>query len=825
MAWRDWRGGELRLLAAALAIAVAAVTSVGFFVDRIRLGLERDAAQLLGGDVAIGADAPIDEALRQRARSAGLAVAETISFPSMALDAARPDMSVLASVKAVSVGYPLRGSVVVQRAEGAREEPATTIPAAGAAWVDPQLLAALKLRVGDSIQLGDARLRIDRLIAIEPDRGAQFANFAPRVMIGLPDLAATGLLQPGSRATYRLLAAGPPAAVRHFVAASQRTLARGQQLESIESGRPDMQRTLERAQRFLAVVALLAALIAAVAVATAASRFSRRHYDACALMRCLGVEQARLMQLFVLEFAWVGIAASAVGTVAGLGLHLVLAQILGAVLQTSLAAPTLVPATQGAACGLVLLFGFGVPPLVRLGGVPPIRVLRRDLGPAGASGMLGYLVGAAAFFLLLLWSAGDLRIGAMVGGGFAAGIAAFAAVGWLLLRAAAVARHAGPSAGGLLGWRYALAAMARRRGATLTQVVALAIGLMALLLLAVVRTDLVDAWRRQVPVDAPNRFVINIQPAQRDAVASLLASGGVDATLYPMVRGRLVERNGRPVGPDDYADERARRLVDREFNLSYADAPAAQSPVVEGRWFAVDGDELSIESGIAKTLGIALGDRLAFDVAGERVEARVTSVRKVQWDSMKVNFFIVMPTRLLVDKPQSFITAFHLPRDRSTLGGELVQKFPNLTVIDTSAILRQVQSVLDQVILAVEFLFVFALAAGLLVLYAALAGSHDERVQETALLRALGARQGQLARAQAAELAAVGAVGGLLAALGAIAVGWVLAHYAFEFDYSPPFAVLAIGVVAGAGCALAGGWLDLRRVLRTPPMRTLREAT
>jgi putative ABC transport system permease protein len=824
MAGRDWRGGELRLLAAALTIAVAAITSVGFFVDRIQSGLERDAAQLLGGDVSIGADAPIDPAMRERAGAAGLAVAETIAFPSMAISTTQPDRSVLAAIKAVSPGYPLRGTLTVAAAAAA-EESVRAGPAAGTAWVDPQVLSALGLAIGDEVQLGDARLRVTRSIVIEPDRGAQFANFAPRVMIAMADLPATGLMQEGSRATYRLLAAGPPGAVRAFVAATRGHLGRGQQLETIESGRPDMQRTLDRARHFLAVVALLAALIAAVAVATAARRFGQRHLDACALMRSLGVVQRDLVRLFVAEFAWVGCAACAAGTAAGLLLHLVLMQALGALLQTSLPAPSAWPAVQGVACGLVLLFGFALPPLLRLGRVPPMRVLRRDLGPPAAATGAGYLVGLGGFAALLLWSAGDLRIGALIAGGFAGGVCVFTLLAWGLLRLATLLRHAA-GGGGVLSWRFAFAAMSRRPAATIVQMVSLAVGIMALLLLVIVRTDLVGAWRRQVPPDAPNRFVINIQPDQEAAVARRLAEGGVAGVdLYPMVRGRLIERNGAPIGPADYTDERARRLVDREFNLSYATAAAPQSPVVAGHFFGADSDELSIESGIATTLGIHLGDRLTFDIAGERVTAVTSSIRKVQWDSLKVNFFVVMPPKLLADKPHTFITAFHLAPGQLALGGNLVQEFPNLTVIDTSVILRQVQAVLDQVILAVEFLFSFTLAAGVLVLYAALSGSHDERVREAALLRALGARRGQLARAHGVELVAVGASAGLLAAIGATAVGWMLARYAFDFDYTPPLWALGAGVAAGIACAGAAGTLDLRRVLRTPAMTSLRDAT
>jgi putative ABC transport system permease protein len=461
--------------------------------------------------------------------------------------------------------------------------------------------------------------------------------------------------------------------------------------------------------------------------------------------------------------------------------------------------------------------------LIQLRKVPPLRVLRKDLGPPGGGTAIGYGAGLVGFLALLMWSANDLRVGALTAGGFALGIVFFAAAAWSVLWLLKPLR----SMTGRLGisWRFAVAAVLRRPAATVVQLVALSVGLMALLLLTVTRTDLVGAWRAAAPPDAPNRFVVNIQPDQVGAVQQRLRESGVaDVTLYPMVRGRLIERNGQPIGPETYAGERAQRLVDREFNLSYVvDAPG-HNRITAGRWFAADAAELSIEEGIARTLGVRLGDELVFDIAGTRVTARVTSLRKVNWDSMRANFFVILPPALLQDRPRSFITAFHLPPQRASLTTELVRDFPNLTVIDTSAVFTQVQAVIDQVIAAVEFLFIFTLAAGVLVLYAAMASSRDERVREAALLRALGASRRQLMRAQVAEMLCLGALAGLLAAAGAAAVGWALARFAFEFDYTVTAWVFVYGMGGGALCALVGGWMGLRNVLTTPPLTSLRDA-
>jgi putative ABC transport system permease protein len=823
MTRRDWRAGELRLLAAALVIAVAAVTSVGFFVDRLRAGLQRDATQLLGADLVVSSDAPVAANLRERATASGLQVAETITFPSMAINASDRDLATLSAVKAVSPGYPLRGALRVKLAYDEADEATREIPTPGTVWVDPQALAALRLAVGGTLRLGERSFTVAKLIAIEPDRAGQFVNFAPRVMLNLADLPATQLIQQGSRVTYRLLVAGERNGVEAYSAWANENLGRGQRIESLEGGRPEMQRTLERAERFLSLVALLAALIAAVAVAAAARRFSLRHLDSCAMMRCLGLAQADIFGLFALEFLWIGLIACAAGVAGGFALHFVLLEVLRTLIPAGLPWPTALPAVQGFACGLVLLLGFALPPLVQLRHVPPLRVLRKDLGPPAGLAAFGYLIGLLGFFGLLLWSSNDLKIGALTAGGFAFGIVAFAAIAWGVLRLLAPLR----AMTGRLGitWRFAVAAVQRRPVATVVQLVALSIGLMALLLLTVTRTDLVNAWRRAAPADAPNRFVINIQPEQEKLVAQRLSAAGIaDVTLYPMIRGRLVAINGTGTGPENFKDDRAQRLVDREFNLSYADAPPSHNPITAGAWFVPGAAELSIEEGIAQTLGVRLGDTLSFEIAGSRVDARATSLRKVNWDSMRANFFVIMPSTLLADQPKSFITAFHLPAARAGLTGELLRDFPNLTVVDTSAIFRQVQALLDKVIAAVEFLFVFTLVAGVLVLYSALAATHDERVREAGLLRALGASRLQLSRVQTAEMLCLGGLAGLLAAGGAAAIGWALARFAFEFEYAVSPWIFALGIGGGAVCALAGGWVGLRGVLKTPPLATLRDA-
>jgi len=820
MALRDWRGTELRLLCFSLFLAVAAVSSVGFFVDRVRQGLQRDAAQVLGGDAVLESDHPVADSWGQQAQDLGLRSARSVSFPSMAASSVDRDSATLVAVKAVTDSYPLHGAVQIRDDAGARA--ASGAPAPGTVWVEAEALRRLSLGIGQSVQLGNARLRVAAVVTSEPDGILQVMGFAPRVLMNVADLPATALLQPASRVSYRLMVAGAPNAVRQVRDAWTAALQRGQRVESLDDGRPELQRTLGRADRYLGLVALLTALVAAVAVNSAARRFCRRRLDTVALLRCLGLAQGRILGLFAAEFVLLGLLASLAGVLAGLGLHLVLLKLLAGLLREAVPAPSLVPGLQGLLCGMLLLLGFGLPPLEQLRGVSPVRVLRRDLGVPGARTIAVYLAGVGGFALLLLWTTGDAKVAAIAGGGFLAAVALFALAARACLRALHGLRrmHGLPAP-----WRFALAALERQPAAALMQLVALAMGLMALLVLAIVRTDLIDQWRAQAPAQAPNRFIINIQPDQAAAVRAALQARGVGGVqLEPMVRGRLVQIDGRAVGPQDYEEERARSLIDREFNLSYSSAAPDHNVIVQGRWFADDAPELSIEEGIAKRLHIALGQRLRFDVAGQGIEATVTSVRKVNWDSMRVNFFVIMSPALLRAAPQSYITAFFLPAGGEGTIAALVHEFPNLTIIDTEQVLGQVRILLDQLIGAAQFLFAFALVAAVLVLYTALAASQEERLREAALVRALGASRRQMSRAQMAEMLLIGAIAGALAAAGAALISAALARFVFEFSYAVhPWLALA-GIGAGIAAALAGAWGSMRKILRTPPLASLRDA-
>ena len=816
---RDWRAGELTVLGIALMLAVAALTSVGFLTDRVEQALRLQSHQLLGGDLLLTADHPLPERFRQEAAARGLSQAESATFPSMV---SLGDASLLAEIKAVSDGYPLRGSLRTAAVLNAADADTARVPQSGEAWPDERLATTLSLAPGTSLALGKIVVHSGPVLTMEPDRGMNVFALAPRLMINMADLPATGLIQPGSRIRYRLHLAGETAAVKAFETWATAQLERGEKVESLDNARPEVRNVTERAQRFLRLAALLAVILAAVAVALAAERYMRRHLDGCAVMRCMGASAAQLLLIHGGEFLIFGLAATLAGCGAGFVVQAALEQMLAGLMLTKLPSPSLLPWLHGLLVGLTLVIGFALPPLLRLKRVPTIRVLRREWSGSEPASVGAYLLGAAVLGALMLWMAGDLRLGLIVLGGFLIALAFFALMARGLLAVLGRLRPAGRG----YGWRHGLANLRRRLAATMVQAVALALGLTALLLLTVARGDLLDSWMKRVPADAPNRFAINIQPDQRVAIADFFKARGLPAPeLEPMVRGRLVQVNGQPVGPESYVDDRAQRLIDREFNLSWSVKIPAGNTVSGGRWHgATQAAEFSVEQGLAETLNLKLGDRLSYDIAGNRVEATITSLRKLDWDSMRVNFFVMSPPAVLKDYPASYITSFHLPADKAGAIPELVRAFPNITVIDVVALVKQLHATIDQVARAVQLVFGFAVLAGLAVLYAALQASGDERRFELAVLRALGARSRQLSAALLAEFAALGALAGLLAGVAASLIGWGLARFAFRLDYLPQVELWLIGLLAGTVLVVVAGWLGASSMLRQSALPALRAA-
>ncbi len=816
---REWRSGELRALAAAVAIAVAAISSVGLFTERVQRALELKASELLGADLVMSSPSPPDPQWAREAQSRGLRTSETVSFPSVILAG---DRTRLAAVKAVAPGYPLRGELRASERPYGPGQRTRDIPTAGHVWVDSRLAAELALKPGSSVQVGALTLTVGRILTYEPDRGGDLFSIAPRLMMALSDLPRTKLIQTGSRVRYRLLVAGSPESVRAYRAWLKPQLSPSQRLQDLRDARPQLRSALDRGRRFLSLAALVSVLLAGVAIAIAARRYATRHLDTGAVLRCLGAGRRWIGSLFVLQMTWLGLAAGALGAALGYGAQGLLARLLAGVVNAPLPTPGILPALAAVVAGLLALYAFALPPLLRLSTVPPLRVLRRDLGPPPPSLGAVYGTALAAAAGLAVWQAGEVRLAALFLGGSLVTLLGLGLCAWLLVRAVGGLRH-----GATAGWRFGLANVARRPGTSTAQVLGLGLGIMAILLLTLIRNDLLREWRHSLPPQAPNQFAINIQTDQLQPLRSFFQLQGLPVPgFYPMVRGRLVAINGKEVKPESFADPRAQRLAAREFNLSWATQLQTGNQVSAGHWWNTndpDKHQLSVESGIAETLGIHLGDRLTYQVAGQEVEATVTSLRQVNWDTFRPNFFVVAPPGLLDGFPVTWISSFHLAADRDRLLSQLVRAFPNVTVIDVAALMNEVRGIMDRVARAVEFVFAFTLLAGFVVLAAAIQSTHDERRLEGAILRTLGAGRGQLRLGLAAEFVSLGLIAGLLGAIGASAVAWLIAHQLLDLELQVrPLWWLAGTLGGGLGIGLAG-LIGTRSVLKQPPLETLRQ--
>jgi putative ABC transport system permease protein len=813
---REWRIGEVRILIAAVALAVASLTAVAFFADRVHTSLAQEANALLAADLVLSADHAPAPTFEAEASRRGLATSRTLTFLSMVRAGGQAR---LAGIKAVAPGYPLRGRLRLAEHPYGPDRPTREQPPAGHAWLDARLAAELGLRPGDAVEVGASRLTVAAILSHESERGGNFMVLAPRLMMNEADLAATGLVQEGSRITWRLMLAGDPAAVAGYRAWAEARLGRGEKLEGLLDARPELRELLDRTERYLGLAALLAVVLAAAAARMILRRYVERHFDQFALLRCFGAGRRRLLALYLGQFAGLGLLAGLLGSLLGLAVQQALAGLLADVLRLGLAPPSWRPMLLGLLAGIGLVLAFSLPHMLRLAQVPALRVLRRDLGPARAPHVLAHAAGLALVAGLLFWQAGDTRLGLIVLAGLvAAGVAAALLIHGLLLPLPGLAARLPP------GPRLGLLGLRRRAWDTTLQAMALSLGLLALLLLTLVRDDLLASWRGQIPADAPNRFVINIQPDQVAPVGDLLRHAGVpDVALYPMVRGRLVAINERPVVPEHYAEDRARRLAEREFNLSSLAALPPDNLITAGQWWR-EGETgtFSVEDGIAETLAIRLGDRLTFDAGGLALSGRVTSLRKVDWDSFRVNFFVVVPPGDLSGLPASHITSFRLPPERSAVLAELVAAFPNVTVIDVDRVMTEMRNLMDQVSLAVQVVFLFSLGVGVLVMVAALYARRDERAREIGIWRTLGASGRTVRSALAAEFVVLGLISGAVAATAASGLAWVLAEQVFKLPHRLDPAIWLWGLAGGLVLVTTVGLAATRRLLGAPPLSAIR---
>lgn len=821
MLWRDWRGGELNILALGLIIAVTSITAVGFFTDRIERGLQMQSAELIAADLVLTSGrADISDHIAD-ARANNLSVTTTQQFRSVLLAGERLQ---LAEVKVVSDGYPLRGVLRISDTAFGNDEATTAIPAPGELWVEARVLQLLDLQMDESVKLGNSTFIISKILRYEPDRAGDLFSVAPRVLMNSADLAATGLISTGALVNYRVLISGERKRINNYRKAIKDRLRPGEKILSVEEGRPELNTALQSARQFLGLAALISVLLAGVAVATVANRFSKRHLNSSAMMRCLGASQNTIIQLFTMEMLWLALVASSIGCALGILTQLVITELLDQLLLTQLPPPSFTAVILGYATGIVMLIGFALPPLLSLRRVPPLHVLRRDVATRPPSIWTVYLAVLLAMSLLMYWQIGDLKLVTVVIGGIIATLMILALAAYLLIK---LLNRLRAQVG--VAWRFGLANISRRPGSSVIQIVAFGLGIMVMLLLSTVRSDLLNDWQQSLPADAPNHFVINVQSDQVNSITDYFKAMGVTNTrLYPMVRARLLEINQRQASSDDYESERAKHLLTREFNLSWAEDMQQDNTVVAGSWWRKSDfgkPLLSLESRLAETLKLKLGDVVGFDINGSIIEFTVSNLRSVDWDTFNINFFTVVPPGVLEDKPASWVTSVYLDQTQRQQLDQLVRQFPNITLIDVETIMQRVRGIIDRVSLAVEFIFLFTLLAGLAVLYAAIQSNQDERRFENAVLRTLGASKKTLLLGLFAEFSLLGALSGLLAGIAATSLAWLLAEYVFKFDYPFDISVAITGIISGFLIVVVAGLLGTRRVLTSPPMQSLREGS
>lgn len=824
MLLRDWRAGELHILTLALVIAVSSVATVGFFSDRVQRALVQESNQLLGGDLLITSDNPIPPAYAEYATRIGLGTTHLVRFPSMV---SFGDESVLTSIKAVAPGYPLRGELKLADASAkgniARSAGvAQGIPEPGTVWVDRKVTDALHVMPGDKVEVGAAEMTITSLVESEPDHSVGFVSMNPRLLMNEKDLAATQLIRPGSRISYQLLVAGGESQVKEFRHWVKDRLSPGERVVGIQEARPEIRSALDRAGKFLNLAALASVVVAAAAIALAIRRFIQRHLDGCAVMRCLGATESDLLYLYLYYFAILGMAASLLGCLFAVFAQDFLAYWLEKLMEIVLPSSNILPAVQGILTGMVLLLGFALPPLLNLRQVPALRVIRRDLELANMHSLAGYGFGTAVLATLFVWKAGSFKLGIMIMLGFLLALIFFGLFGWLLIKLFLLARPAGSGP-----WSYGLANIRRRAIPSLMQATALGLGLMALLTLTLTRNDLLQDWQSRLPKNAPNQFLVNVQPDQQEQLMKFFDEHAIPRPeVFPMVRGRLLRINDRAINLEDYPDPRAKQLINREFNLSWTDRLQPDNEIVAGRWWreAIPSEsELSMEEGFAETLGLKLGDRLSFYTGGGDFSATITSLRKVDWDTFHVNFFAVVRPGLLDNYPASYITSFYLPPDKAHIMRELTSIFPNFLIIDVASVIERVQSMVGQVTHAIEFVFLFTLLAGFAVMYAAIASTQDQRIYEAAIFRTFGAKKQRLARAWAVEFAVLGALAGFFAVIGASVLGFLIGKYALHITYSPSPWIGILGVLISIVGVTAFGLIGTRATLSQPPLEVLKK--
>lgn len=813
---RDGRSGELTLLGLALLIAVASSTTISLFADRLQRTLTLQAAEFLAGDLVISGHLPIESAWLNQAETLHLKQSQTAEFASVLLE---NEQMLLASVKAVSDDYPLRGFLKTQEFGTAEGTTLYQGPQSGSAWVDKRVLSALNLHLGDMLTVGEKPLRVERILSYEPDKRGDFYSFSPRVMINRADLADTGVIQPGSHVHYFYQFVGSEAELAAFKEGIKPQLNPSQRILDIRDDRPELGAAMRRAKRYLGLASIVVVLIAGVAIAMAARRYTERHFNTSALLCCLGCRQNELVWLYGYQFLVLGAATSAGGCLLGWLGQMGLFYLLKPLLPVQLANPGWLALVFGFATGMVILLGFALPPLLRLRQVSPLRVLRRELRPLPAQAWLIYLLAIAVMWALVWRYSHDWRMTAsIIGVGLLALLLLFLLLGALLRL---VGKHLHRFS---VTWRFGLQGFVRNPTACISQILAFSVTLAAMSLSFSVRDDLIQHWRQQLPEKAPNHFVLNIIPERLSAFERDLQKDGViSSRFYPIVRGRLVEINDEAVQTRVSKESRGEAATQRDLSLTWAQTLPEDNVITEGEsWRSNEAGWVSVEEGLAESLNIVVGDRLLFTIGSARVSVTVLNIRSLQWDTMKPNFYMIFSPGTLDQFPTTYLTSFYLAEEQKVLLNQLVKNYPAITVLEVDQILKQFKRVLAQLTEAINLLLYFALLAGFVVLFAAVYASLDQRIYEGALMRTLGAWRAWLRKTHLIEFGVLGATAGLLAAAITQAVSYVLYTHVLHIVFQASLSVwLLLPLVGSVSVGLAGIW-GVRPVVERSPIRVLR---
>lgn len=817
---RELRSGEVMVLLAAVALAVAALTAVGFLTDRIGKAVARQANEILAADLRLRSQEPIPDTWAETAAEYDLQTARTQTFPSVVFAG---DASALATIKAVSDTYPLRGNVRISDALFGEQRTVDYIPPRGQVWADGALLARVGADVGDTLSVGESDLVVAAVLTYRPDQSMGFASLAPSLLINIDDIPATGLIGEGSRVGYALLVAGDADAVNEFNDAIQDQLPDALRVGDREESSEQAYKAADRAQRFLSLTTIISLLLSAVAIAMSARRFAHRRMDTVALMKSLGATQRFVISVALIQLMLLGLMGVIAGSAVGFVAEELLSWVLADIMANDLPGAGLMPVILSSGSALILLIGFALPSLIQLRNTPPLRVLRHDSMPPAPSRLLVAGLSLAAVAALLYQSVGDIRMLVILLGGIVVIAAALYLVGRLLV--AFMGRF---RSGVGVAWRYGLANIARRGRDSAVQVVAFGLSLTVLLLLTIVRTDLLEGWRQTLDEDAPNHFMINIQPLEIESVADIFATAGIDVPDFmPLVRARMATINGESVKDREYPTPGGRWMANREANLSWATTLSSSNEVLDGQWWPQDYDGpplVSIEEDAATDTGLVVGDRMTFRIAGRDLEATIASIRKINWDSFQPNFFFVFSPGALDKLPTTYIASLRLDEEQRSVLVKLVRTHPSISVIDLDSILQQIRGIVEKASLAVQAVFVFTLAAGVAVLFAAVQSTIDERRFESAMLRALGARRRTVFAGVMAEFAALGFAAGLLASAGASILAAIVATQLFDLPYEFNPLLWIVGLAAGVFVVCVSGYFAARGAVNASPVEVLRAA-